>query len=224
MNVILVGTGKLASEILEAFTAKQTFAVIKWQNRNPLDGAAIVVHAGSGRELDDVIAFCEKTGSTLIELATGSALLKQEAGFPVVVCPNTNVLMLKFMAMIANSGHYFKGLKMKMIESHQAEKSSIPGTAVSLAASLGIPATEIQSVRDPVEQTECLHIPAECLARHAYHKILIEDDATSLVLETKVFGKAPYAEGLAHIISAVNSNKLERRRYDIMEFVQNGWV
>jgi dihydrodipicolinate reductase len=224
MPVILVGAGKLATEILEEFTVKHAFSVFKWGERNHINGRAIVVHAGSGREIDEVIAFCEETGSALVELATGSKLFERQFRFPVIVCPNTNVLMLKFMALIANSGRYFNNHQIKIVESHQAEKNSVPGTAVKLAELMDISANEIQSVRDPIEQLEQLHIPPENLARHAYHRILIEDGGTSLTFETKVFGRAPYAEGLSKIISAVETNKLENRRYDIIEFVQNGWI
>jgi 4-hydroxy-tetrahydrodipicolinate reductase len=122
------------------------------------------------------------------------------------------------------SGHHFKNYKVSITESHQAEKSSVPGTAVALAQSLGLPSEKILSIRDPREQTEALQIPPEYLSRHAYHRVEIEDHVGRIVLETKVFGPAPYAEGLAQIISAVRSNKLESRRYTIMEFIEHGWI
>ena len=224
MVVIVVGSGKLANEIFEALAAMGDDKVIAWANRN-LDGeTAVVVHAGSGRDLKDVICYCEKTDSVLIELATGSEITNQEVSFPVILCPNTNVLMLKFMALLDDGGHYFKNHSIEMTESHQAEKTSIPGTAVSLAQSLGLERDEIRSVRDPAEQIGRLQIPQACLARHAYHRIVIEDSSTRLSFETKVFGRAPYADGLAKIISAVRANQLESRRYNIIEFVKNGWI
>ncbi|MFP3617023.1 dihydrodipicolinate reductase, partial [Paraburkholderia sp. SIMBA_050] len=39
-----------------------------------IDAQSIVVHAGSGRELPAAIAFCQATGSPLVELSTGSDL------------------------------------------------------------------------------------------------------------------------------------------------------
>ena len=78
MQVLVVGTGKLASELLDAHRLDPaTCRVIPWSDsaRNDAqrsDARAIVVHAGSGRELPAAIAFCEATGSPLVELSTGS--------------------------------------------------------------------------------------------------------------------------------------------------------
>jgi dihydrodipicolinate reductase len=159
-----------------------------------------------------------------MELATGSDMSGYSHNFPIVVCPNTNILMLKFMAMLASSGHYFKGYKLKIVESHQAGKTSVPGTAVNMAQSLHFPSEKIISIRDPIQQQELLKIETEHLARHAYHRIEIGDEGCSIAFETRVSNSAPYAEGVAKIISAVRSNTLENRLYDIMEFVENGWV
>lgn len=224
--VIVVGTGKLARELLRALPIASSTKVIAWANaaKTLTEVSSVVVHAGSGRELEDVITYCQETGSTLVELATGSEIENREVNFPVVVCPNTNILMLKFLAMLAASGHHFKNYTVRVVESHQAEKSSVPGTAVKLAQSLGLQSEKIHSIRDPRVQREALQIPPEYLSRHAYHRVEIEDHVGSIVLETRVFGPAPYAEGLAQIISALRSNKLENRCYSIMEFIENGWV
>jgi len=222
--VIVVGSGKLARELLSALPSASATKVIAWADAPKTEGSSVVVHAGSGRELEDVITYCHRTGSVLLELATGSEIENREVNFPVVVCPNTNILMLKFMAMLAVSGHHFKNYRVRVIESHQAEKSSLPGTAVALSQSLGLPSEKIHSIRDPREQRETLQIPPEYLARHAYHRAEIEDHVGRIVLETRVFGPAPFAEGLAQILSAVRTNKLESRHYNIMEFIDNGWI
>lgn len=224
MMVVVVGTGKLASELLSTLPRLLPTQIIGWSEAIPTEGSAIVVHAGSGRELESVISYCKETESTLVELATGSEIENYVLDFPVVLCPNTNVLMLKFMTMLASAGHHFKNYKVSIVESHQADKSSVPGTAVSIAQSLGLPASEVVSIRDPQVQQESLHIPAEYLSRHAYHRIEIKDQVGRIALETKVYGPAPYAEGLAQIISAIRANKLERRGYSVMELIENGWV
>jgi len=223
--IIVAGAGKLAREILTSLETGHPGEVVAWSDvSNVLHENAIVVHAGSGRALEDLIAYCRKTQSILMELATGTDIADRELEFPVVLCPNTNILMLKFMAMLARSGQLFRSDKKQIVESHQAEKTSTPGTAVDIARYLGIPPEEIQSVRNPAEQQERLRIPAEHLARHAYHRIVIEDAMSSITLETKVFGPAPYADGVARIISAIRAHRLEKRRYDILEFVENGWI
>lgn len=224
MVVIVVGSGKLAKELLNELPGASNAQVVAWTDAAGSNRRCVVVHAGSGRELKDAVSFCRETGSILVELATGSDIENIEIDFPVVVCPNTNILMLKFLAMLAASGHHFRNYKINIAESHQAGKSSVPGTAVAMADSLGLPREKILSIRDPQEQREALQIPSEYLARHAYHRIEIEDHVGRIVLETKVCGPAPYADGLARILSALRSNTLENRRYNVMEFIENGWV
>ncbi|KRD26971.1 dihydrodipicolinate reductase [Acidovorax sp. Root267] len=224
MQVIVVGSGKLARELLGALPSGDAGEVVPWAAEGLPVEKSVVVHAGSGRELQAVSAFCASTQSPLVELSTGSALEHTTVGFPVILCPNTNLLMLKFMAMLERSGHLFRGYRIGLTESHQAQKSSVPGTAVSMAQALGLSPAEIRSVRDPEVQRGELQIPQEHLARHAYHQVLMEDGACSVKLETRVYGDAPYAAGVAHIVAVVRERPLENRRYSIMEFIDNAWL
>jgi 4-hydroxy-tetrahydrodipicolinate reductase len=224
MQVIVVGSGKLASEFLSSHKLGDTYQVKAWAEKGQIDLKSIVVHAGSGRELAAVAAFCRKTTSPLIELSKGSDIEIAFHDFPVVLCPNANILMLKFMSMLESSGDLFRGYKISLVESHQATKTSMPGTAVNLARAMGLMVGDIRSVRDPSVQRGELHIPNDALARHAYHQIRIEDGACSLQLESRVYGASPYAEGVSRIIAAVRSHDLDHRRYSIMELVGNGWL
>lgn len=224
MQVLIVGSGKLATELLNAFTPDSPHSFHRWSRDSTADNSTVVVHAGSGRELDEVIAYCRNTGAPLVELATGSKLESMSPAFPVVLCPNTNILMLKFMNMLAKSGKLFAGHHIEITESHQAEKRSTPGTAIAVAQTLGLPATQVVSVRDPEVQQTALGIPAEHLSRHAVHVIAIEDGACRISLETRVYGASPYADGVAKIVSAIASRHLENRLYAIDEFIERGWV
>lgn len=67
--------------------------------------------------------------------------------------------MLKFMAMVQSYGHYFNGYKTEILESHQATKTSKPGTAINIAKSLGVNSDQIVSIRNPQEQEGNLGIP-----------------------------------------------------------------
>ncbi|MBR8060834.1 dihydrodipicolinate reductase C-terminal domain-containing protein [Burkholderia dolosa] len=225
MQVFVVGSGKLAAELLGSHTLDPaTCHVMRWPATPPADARSIVVHAGSGRELPAAIVFCSATASPLVELSTGSALEAGSYDFPIVLCPNTNILMLKFMSMLETSGHLFRDCRITVTESHQAGKTSVPGTAVGIAASLGVPPEDIRSVRDPHVQRGELGIPDDQLARHAYHRIRIDDGACSLQLESRVYGASPYADGVSRIVEAVRQRDLERRRYSIVEFIRNGWL
>lgn len=224
MTIIIAGSGKLATELLNVLPGIVSGEVLAWADAAKAGTPCVVIHAGSGRELDSIVAYCANTASPLIELATGSTIADYKTDFPVVVCPNTNILMLKFMAMLAANGHQFKDYTVRVTESHQADKSSVPGTAVNMAESLGLPGNRIRSIRDPHVQEESLKIPQEFLSRHAFHRIEIEDPVTSLCFETRVLGRAPYAEGVAKIIAAVRSHTLENTRYSVMDFIEKGWL
>lgn len=226
MQVFIAGTGKLATELLDALTAHGGYTVSPWPGEAAAEGRAIVVHAGSGREIDGISRFCQRTQSVLVELATGSSLeaAGAQAGFPIVLCPNTNILMLKFMCMLERSGSLFKGSQIRVTESHQASKTSVPGTAVAMAHALGVPPSDILSVRDPARQEQDLGIPPAHLGRHAFHRIEIQDGPCAISMETRVYGDSPYASGVDQIIRAIQQRELEKRLYSINAFIENGWV
>ncbi|WP_321819808.1 MULTISPECIES: dihydrodipicolinate reductase [unclassified Burkholderia] len=225
MQVLVVGTGKLATELLGSHRLDPaTCRVTAWSDPARTETRSIVVHAGSGRELPAAIEFCRATGSPLVELSTGSELETGSHDFPVVLCPNTNILMLKFMSMLETSGHLFRDCRISVTESHQASKTSVPGTAVGIGQALGVPAQDIRSVRDPDEQRDALQIPDDQLGRHAFHRIRIEDGACSLQFESRVYGASPYADGVSRIVETVRQHELEPRRYSIVELIRNGWL
>lgn len=224
MQVFIAGTGKLATELRDHLSSNNECVVAAWPGESVAQGHAIVVHAGSGREIGGISSFCQRTSSVLVELATGSSLEGFHPDFPVVLCPNTNILMLKFMCMLERSGSLFKGSDIRITESHQSSKTSVPGTAVSIATALGIAASEITSVRDSAQQAADLDIPPEHLARHAFHRIEMHDGPCSISMETRVYGDSPYASGVQQIIGAIQHRALQARAYSIQEFIENGWV
>jgi 4-hydroxy-tetrahydrodipicolinate reductase len=224
MHVFIVGSGKLASELFAHLALDHPFKIFRWQGAPASERRAIVLHAGSGRELGDVVAFCARTGSTLVELATGSDLQSGAPPCPVVLCPNTNILMLKFMTLLHRAGPLFAGSRITVTESHQAGKTSAAGTALAMADALGLAAEAVVSVRDPEEQQAALRIPREHLDRHAVHLISIEDGACSISMESRVYGSSPYADGVGRIVSAVHTHPLEQRIHSIAEFVERGWI
>ena len=220
--ILIVGRGKLAGELLHGLGSPKISRVVRWEERETLeDGRCIVVHAGSGRELGDVVEFCSATGSMLLDLSTGGSQFPATTTFPVIICPNVNMQMLCFMAMVKQSSRYFQGQDIRISESHQASKSTKPGTAIHLANSLGIPETEIRSERDPKVQNEVLGIPSSFLDRHAYHEIVIRNPEVEIRLETRVLGKSAYASGLAEVIEMVSERKLSPGYYDVVDLVIN---
>jgi len=72
--ILIVGRGKLAAELLQGLGGPTISRVVRWDERDSQEGDRyIVIHAGSGRELNDVIDFCSVTGSALLDLSTGDS-------------------------------------------------------------------------------------------------------------------------------------------------------
>jgi len=218
--IIIVGHGKLATELVNGLGGPAISRVIPWSGRDTFkDDRCMVVHAGSGRELSDVIEFCSATDSILLDLSTGDSRLPDTVAFPVVICPNVNMQMLSFMAMIKQAAGYFQGQDIEITESHQASKTTKPGTAVHLAKSLGVPENRIQSLRDPKVQREVLGIPSPFLDRHAYHEIVIKNPEVAIRLETMVLGKSAYASGLAKVVEIVSKSNLGPGYHDVVDLL-----
>lgn len=223
MNVIIVGKGKLAKSLMEGL--KSLYTVIPWdefdQTKNEKN---IMIHTGSGRQLPEVISFCNKTKSICIELSTGSLAANQEINFPKINCPNTAIPLIKIMNLLSMYGTQFRNYKIKITESHQKSKVTVAGTALEIAKALGYDANNIESVRDENIQKNLMGIPEKNLDLHAYHKIVIEDEGCEIKIETKVLGHAAYVFGVQKIIESINKHELENREYHIHEFIQKEWL
>lgn len=218
--ILIVGRGKLADELVRGLDGPAISRVVRWDERDPQTAERyMVVHAGSGRELADVIGFCSQTGSTLLELSTADSTYPAAVCFPLVICPNVNLQMLCFMAMVRHASGYFRGLDIRIAESHQASKSTRPGTAIYLARSLGLPDSGIRSVRDPQVQREEIGIPDAFLDRHACHQIVIRNPEVEIRLESRVLGRSAYASGLAKIIGMLSGMELSPGSHDVVDLV-----
>lgn len=220
--VLVIGRGKLAAELLGALQSPAISRVVPWGDRDSVrDERCIVVHAGSGRELADAARFCSASGSTLLDLATEGSKLPAAPDFPVIICPNVNMLMLCFMAMIKGAAGYFRGRNISIIESHQASKVTKPGTAIHLARSLGVPEDKIHSERDPKTQSAVIGIPPAYLDRHAFHEITITDPEVEIRLQTRVLGKSAYASGLARLIELVSIDNPGPGYHDVVDLIRD---
>ncbi|MBC7391152.1 MAG: dihydrodipicolinate reductase [Opitutaceae bacterium] len=220
MKIFIVGSGKLATAILSDLVLPNC-EIVKWENKT-IDSVekSILIHAGSGRQLQECVEFCHNTKSVFIELSTGLETENLNPDFPLIICPNTSLLLLKTMNMIKENGIQFKDYQVSITESHQSSKSSVPGTAISFAQSLILPAGKINSVREKEFQLNNLRIPQEYLDKHAYHKIVIQDGLDEVVIETKILGHTSYIKGVRKIIEAILNNQLDNRRYSVLELIK----
>lgn len=224
-NIFIVGSGKLALAILNSNLVFQYGKILKWETsyRNSNE-KAIVVHAGSGRQLKECFEFCERTKSVLIELSTGLETEKMRPDFPLIVCPNTSILILKTLTMLKTSGRHFENYQISITESHQSTKRTEPGTAYAFANSLNFPVYKIESIRTPEIQQNKIGIPAEYLDKHAWHKIVIKDGSDEVTIETKVLGHASYATGVQTIIESVLNNSLGNKKYTVFDLIENNML
>ncbi len=225
MKIFIAGSGKLANAILSSDLSIQNCEILKWESqyRNSND-KVIIVHAGSGRQLKECFEFCLRTKSVLLELATGLETEKMSPEFPLIICPNTSILVLKILNIIKANGCHFKNYEISITESHQSTKKTKPGTAYAFASSLQFPSEKIISIRDPEIQHKTIGIPNEYLDKHAYHKILIKDGNDSVSIETKVLGHDSYANGVKRIIEVLLKYKLENKKYTVLDLIENNML
>jgi len=221
MKVIVVGSGKLANAILSSKPIIAEVEVCKWEQfRESTTEKVVVVHAGSGRQLGECLDFCSRTKSVMIELSTGLQTENLNPDFPLIVCPNTSILILKMMHLLQKYGNHFVRDAVSITESHQSSKKTEPGTAYAFAQSLQVQKNAIQSIRDPNVQRKEIGIPEEFLDKHAFHRIVISDGTDEIKIETKVLGHNSYSKGVNKIIEAIANQKLENRRYSVLELIE----
>jgi 4-hydroxy-tetrahydrodipicolinate reductase len=225
IKIFVAGSGKLANAILSSGLSFQSCEIQKWDTYyQTLNEKAILVHAGSGRQLKECMEFCARTKTIFIELSTGLETETLQSDFPLIICPNTSILVLKTLNMLKVNGRNFENYSISITESHQSTKKTEPGTAYAFANALKFPFDKIVSVRNPELQQNVIGIPEEYLEKHAYHKIVISNGNDEITIETKVLGHDSYAEGLKLIIEAALTNSLENRRYTVLDLIASNML
>ncbi len=143
---------------------------------------------------------------------------QRDFDFTFIDAPNLNILMLKFMFMLKEYGSLYKNYEISITESHQQSKKTVPGTAMEIAASLGVDHKKIKSIRDPGDQENVYGIAKEFLSLHAYHDICIQEGDTTINFRTLVKGHESYISGLSAIIRCLKN--LQNRYYHILDLIE----
>lgn len=199
--VCIIGQGKLARALKTHLEAAADFRLVAWP-LVPMEprSAGFLVHAGSGREIPAVTTAALDTGWPVLELSTGLEDRWTPGPYGLVFCPNTSLLLLQTMAMLRAWGPRLQNFDITLAESHQASKTSAPGTALALARALGLDPAKIVSVRDPEVQRRDWAVPEAFLDRHAFHRLTLSDGAAQVSIETRIAGHEPYAKGLVALL------------------------
>jgi len=231
-NIIIAGRGNFAESLLKNCNKLAGFKninILSWHdyNINKLE-MSLIIHTGSGRELEKIIEFCNGTQSVLVQAATGLELekyLKNNLDFVLIKAPNLALPIIKFMKILELTGDMFdsKDFNIKISESHQGSKKTVPGTAVQFANALGLPEENILSIRDESKQKE-LGIEEQYLDGHAVHWIEINGLGARLSFKTEILGRDAYAYGVLKLFEKFDEisklEKVNQKIYNITDLVQ----
>ncbi|KAL7087259.1 hypothetical protein ACP275_13G056500 [Erythranthe tilingii] len=144
-----------------------------------------------------------------------------------VISPQMGKQVVAFLAameiMAKQFPGAFSGYNLQVMESHQASKVDISGTAkavITCFEDLGasFERDQIQLIRDPRMQIEMVGVPEEHLNGHAFHIVSFE-------FQHSVCGRSIYAEGtvdpVLFLAKKVKSN-LDQRIYDMNYVLREG--
>ena len=214
--VYIAGHGKLASAILEhlpeiaQIVPTPIKSVLNWDTSSHKENDVsrrVVVHCGSGQQLDDVLEYCQSNRVPFIQCSTGVTIPDNFTGgmsFTIIDAPNLSIPIVRFLCVLEETGQLFSEYQISITESHQKAKTSIAGTAAEIAASLGVDRSEIKSIREAAIQKNLLNIPEEFISQHALHIIDIVGDKCAITLRTEVHGLETYVVGLARLINIID--------------------
>jgi hypothetical protein len=218
--LLVCGNGALANAILALDDGKSIFTlkfstesgVLK--NTGTWEGNIVAVHCGTGRQLSDLLTFCEKVEVPLIQASTGQ-VLPSMIKIPIIDAPNLDPTTIAFLKALP-------GLLKEMtrdpavsiaggytIESHKPEKKSPPGTTLMMAKLAGLPSTSVESVRTPGIQL-ALGISRRHFGQHSINRITLEFSSGALFTqEIRIEGIEPYAKGAVILAQRILERKAQ---------------
>lgn len=212
MDILLAGRGSLGQAVKQhcrehhiPFTEMAELDMGN-DSKNPID---IALYCGIGNLFWEMFHYCNRRKIPLINASTNTEH-PTSTDTIYVKAQNTCITMLKLMAGFAAFAEpLMKELHFSILESHQARKKSVSGTAKFLAEAVGAdPVSRIEMVRSPVQQV-ALGIPTEDLNGHAYHFFNFTSSNIEIQLATKIRGRRPYAEGAIKLAETLLAHKGE---------------
>ncbi|CAA3013359.1 4-hydroxy-tetrahydrodipicolinate reductase 1, chloroplastic-like [Olea europaea subsp. europaea] len=128
-----------------------------------------------------------------------------------VISPQMGKQVVAFLAAMEIMAEQFPGAffgyHLQVMESHQASKLDVSGTAkavISCFQKLGVSfeIDQVQLIRDPKLQIEMVGVPEEHISGHAFHMyhLTSPDGTVSFEFQHNVCGRSIYAEGTVDAI------------------------
>jgi len=228
--IYVAGHGKLASKIhtdLKKIAQDQDLHiedVTNWDHHSSDDtdtSRVLCIHAGSGKQYQEMLSYCQNNHTPLFQCSTGITYPEElfiDIPFIFVDAPNFSVMIVKFLYMLEDFGSLFHEYEIAITESHQATKTSLPGTAREMVKSLAVDPKGIKSIRDPEIQRNQFEIPEEHLGLHALHVIDIGTDDCRISFKTQVYGLNPYLVGMAKLLR--NIDMLSPGKYTLPDLIR----
>lgn len=234
--LLVCGNGALANAIIELDDGKSVSATKFSPNLSVMKNVetfggtlqnTIAIHCGSGRELINLIIFCEKVDIPLIQASTGQ-LLPSVIKIPIIDTPNLDATTIAFLKAFPAFLHELTKdpaislTDARIVVSHKPKKTSPPGTAIALVDMVGLPHAEIEAVSTLGIQL-ALGVPKEHRDQHALHRLTLEfNSGTRLDLGLFTQGIESYAKCAPILARRVLERKakgeLSPRLYKMTEF------
>ncbi|PUZ75658.1 hypothetical protein GQ55_1G209900 [Panicum hallii var. hallii] len=160
----------------------------------------------------------------------------QDANIYAVISPQMGKQVVAFLAaMEIMAGQFpdaFSGYELEVMESHQATKLDVSGTAkavISCFQKLGVSfdMDEVKLVRDPEEQVNVVGVPEEHLEGHAFHMyhLTSPDGTVSFEFQHNICGRSIYAEGTvdaAMFLYTKIQSGASKKLYDMIDVLREG--
>jgi len=219
-TLLIVGNGKFAQAFIQQ-KIDPTIVCTPWQERadEPTQNTT-VLHTGSGREMEQVVAYCNRFHLPFIQSATVEIPSFKSIQFPWIEAPNLSLLIVKFLYMLKKMGKLFEPFAKSLLESHQSAKTSPAKTAQEIQQSLDI--ASFTSIRSTDYQEKELSIPKKHLSGHAVHKIDIESLGVKLEMKIEAFGRESYIEGAFSLIDMAKN--LSYGKVTLSDLIDQGLI
>ncbi|TVT99213.1 hypothetical protein EJB05_55428, partial [Eragrostis curvula] len=160
----------------------------------------------------------------------------QDSNIYAVISPQMGKQVVAFLAAMEIMSEQFpgafSGYKLEVMESHQATKLDISGTAkavISCFQKLGVQfdLDEVKQVRDPQEQVALVGVPEEHLSGHAFHMyhLTSPDGTVSFEFQHNVCGRSIYAEGTvdaAMFLYTKIKSGANKKLYNMIDVLREG--